>query len=70
MIDSAITMCHRTKPAGWGTLLLFLAVTGVYVSGSVLVFEAGLLSPAISATMPGCASASTWMTATPMPPRA
>jgi membrane protease YdiL (CAAX protease family) len=43
-------MCGRTRPAGWAALLLFLAATGVYVTGSVLVFEAGLLNPAISST--------------------
>lgn len=50
MIHGAVAMFERTRPAGWGTLLLFCAATATFVTGSVLVFEAGLLRPAVEAT--------------------
>lgn len=43
-------MFEHTRPTGWGTLLIFGGATAAYVAGSVVVFEEGLLHPAVVAT--------------------
>lgn len=50
MIRSAVTVLERATPTGWGTILLFCAATAAFATGSVFVFEAGLLHQAVAAT--------------------